>query len=126
MLGLLLHNVLPSIFFRMCMGKAAALKCAVVESGHQPGAAVLKLSGAAVQENMKELRALLATALQSFQHLTLDLTDVVQVDSSFLGLVLLLQNAVQKNGGRLYSRGSSWPVKGYFKTQCVVLINPKA
>jgi N-acetylglucosaminyldiphosphoundecaprenol N-acetyl-beta-D-mannosaminyltransferase len=57
---------------------------------------VIRLRGACTQENLAPLRECFADAARLKRHLRIDLSRVAYVDSAFLGLVLLLYGAQQK------------------------------
>lgn len=72
------------------------LKASAVEVLDQSGLLVIRLHGTWIGANLGPLRECFGRVASSGQNVRLDLAEVIYVDSSFLGLLLLLYGACRK------------------------------
>jgi N-acetylglucosaminyldiphosphoundecaprenol N-acetyl-beta-D-mannosaminyltransferase len=79
---------------------------------------VVRLRGAWVQENLAPLRQCLSQASAARKDVRIDLAHASYVDSSFLGLMLLLYGVQKANGRRLLCTPVSASVRRIFEYGC--------
>jgi len=94
-----------------------ALEAATLEAREQRRT-VIVLRGAWTQENLDPLRRCLATASAAKKDIRIDLADVTYLDSSFLGLLLVLYGLQKQNGKRLVCSPVSSDVRRVFEYGC--------
>lgn len=117
--SVMLCRVLPYAWFllrhRPLPGEVAS---AGVVANVQAGLVVLKLRGAWTSANIELLRTELKLAVRDRVDIKLDMADVNYVDSSFIGLMLLLYGYQQRVGKRLDVASVENSVSGIFKFNC--------
>jgi N-acetylglucosaminyldiphosphoundecaprenol N-acetyl-beta-D-mannosaminyltransferase len=94
LLKLLITRVLPLAWYlRKYEPSPREILSATIERRDEIQETVIRLRGPWVRKNLKPLRDHFSNAARASRHLRIDLADVTYVDSSFLGLVLLLHGA---------------------------------
>jgi N-acetylglucosaminyldiphosphoundecaprenol N-acetyl-beta-D-mannosaminyltransferase len=78
----------------------------------------LRLGGAWCNENIGPLRERLSEAVAAGNHVRMDLAQVSYVDSSFLGLLLLLYGVQKRRGRRLLCGAANARVRSIFRFGC--------
>jgi N-acetylglucosaminyldiphosphoundecaprenol N-acetyl-beta-D-mannosaminyltransferase len=119
LLGLLITRVLPHAWFlSQHKPDARSLSAARVESHDEGDAHVIGLSGAWTRENLAPLRDVFAKAVLSEKDVRLDLHATTHVDSSFIGLVTLLQGDQRLRDKALHVIGARRPVRRVIRYCC--------
>jgi N-acetylglucosaminyldiphosphoundecaprenol N-acetyl-beta-D-mannosaminyltransferase len=94
LLQLLITRVLPLAWYlRKYEPSPREILSATIERRDEIQETVIRLRGPWVRKNLKPLRDHFSNVARASRHLRIDLADVTYVDSSFLGLVLLLHGA---------------------------------
>ncbi len=118
-LVLLLTRVLPYIFFLLIYRPSSeALRKAMLEVHDEGDLMVICLHGAWTGTNLGPLRECFGRVASAGQNVRLDLAGVSYVDSSFLGLLLLLYSACRQRGRRLELSQSSKAVTRILRYSC--------
>jgi N-acetylglucosaminyldiphosphoundecaprenol N-acetyl-beta-D-mannosaminyltransferase len=97
---LLITEVVP-LAWHLRVHKPKSPIASTVERADAPGETVLRLRGPWVRQNLTVLRDYLSTADCVGRHLRIDLKDVPYVDSSFLGLLLVLSGTQKARSCRM-------------------------
>ena len=97
---LLLTRVLPYVLHELSRRTRAPAE-ASLEAGDKKHVYVIVLRGAWTRANIAALRRSFSQAAQSGKNIRLDMTAVSDVDSAFVGLVMLLLAHQQQHGRRL-------------------------
>ncbi len=118
-LRLLLTRVIPYMWF-LLMHKLSpkAPEASEVEVYDENGLIVIRLQDAWTGTNLGPIRECFGRAARSGQNIRLDLAEVSYVDSSFLGLLLLLYGACRRRGRRLDLIQPSRAVKRVLRYSC--------
>jgi N-acetylglucosaminyldiphosphoundecaprenol N-acetyl-beta-D-mannosaminyltransferase len=97
---LLLTRVLPYVWYAKRGGGGACAE-PYVEARESEREYAIVLRGAWMRANLRLLRRCFSQAVQAGKDVRLDMTAVSDIDSAFLGLVMLLQGYQQQHGRRL-------------------------
>jgi N-acetylglucosaminyldiphosphoundecaprenol N-acetyl-beta-D-mannosaminyltransferase len=100
LLRLLYFQVLPLVIYRLLTRNSAKTQFSVKVEGHD-ACVKLKLVGAAVSQNVKEVVPTFRTAVSTGNRIVIDLADVSAIDSRFLGLLLVFRKVVKFNNSEL-------------------------
>lgn len=118
-IALLLTRVFPYIcFLLMHRPSADALGKSEVEVYDESGIMVIRLRGAWTGANLGPLRDCFGRVARSGQNVRFDLAGVTYIDSSFLGLLLLLYGTCRQRGRRLELSQPSEAVKRILRYSC--------
>jgi N-acetylglucosaminyldiphosphoundecaprenol N-acetyl-beta-D-mannosaminyltransferase len=114
LLRLLYSQVLPLVIYRLLTRNLAKTNLTVKIEGHD-ACVKLKLVGAAVSQNVKELVPTFRTAVSTGNRIVIDLADVSAIDSRFLGLLLVFRKVVKLNNSDLLLTGVSSELERVFR-----------
>lgn len=98
------------------------LDSAAIDMREEGDDLVMRLRGAWVRENLEPLRICFSRAVRSGKNLRIDLEGVSFVDSSFLGLVLLLYGAQKQNAKRLVCSPVTRNIRRIFEYACTEVL----
>jgi N-acetylglucosaminyldiphosphoundecaprenol N-acetyl-beta-D-mannosaminyltransferase len=120
---LLVTRVLPHAWYRMSHPLSAAeLERAAVQMDDATEAFIIRLQGGWSNANLDPLRQGFARAAGADKDVTLEMRGVSQVDSAFVGLVMLLHGHQIAHGVALRVVEPSQEVKRVFELSCAAFI----
>lgn len=118
-LGLLLTRVLPYAWFLLARRPSLhALEASAVEVHDEGARIVIRLCGAWTGTNLGPIRDCFGRAARTGKNIRLELAKVSYVDSSFLGLLLLLYGACRQKTQRLELSQPSRAVNRILRYSC--------
>ena len=114
LLNLLYSRVLPLIIYRLMTSNLSRAEL-TVDAEVEDGCSKLKISGAAISQNINEIIPALRATLSTNKRVVIDLTDTCVIDSRFLGLLLALRKSVKSNNAELILTGVSSKLERVFR-----------
>jgi N-acetylglucosaminyldiphosphoundecaprenol N-acetyl-beta-D-mannosaminyltransferase len=119
LLQLLFTKVLPLAWhFRNYEPSAEEILTSTIERLDEKDEVVILLHGPWGRNNLEPLRDCFTTATRAGKHIRIEMTDVPYVDSSFLGLLLLVYGAQIATSDGLSIGSASTKVRRIFKYSC--------